>query len=725
MRHLSFTNVLITASATVALVSAAASGGADMAGQSPYPLVLGWWGDNFDTYNTVQRLPDQSTWEAWNNDVNAANFYATTAQSFSPPNSVEIDGPDDAVHRYSGYTLGKWLYNAWVFVPQAWNEVQYFILLNTYPANLSQDWSLQLEIDGANGVINDYLGTASLPLQTGLWSNIQVYIDLDRDLQTVFYNGTYLVSKSWSAGVAAGGARNIAAVDLWGNNTGSPLYYDDMWLGGAPLGMHSYSIDFQSPSKGTLDSCFGIPITEGDILLPGPPFFPIPGPNPPPCIAAWGGPGPNPGPDLGMPTWNGAVGLPQGVPGLVELDAMSYGADFNWDPVYPWPGLWYFSVDEFAWGFPGMPGPSVTTEGMAGANEASADSFIDLVIGPGPFPPGPPIPDLSIFDGNGFAPTGAPGIGLIEPNPPNVGPMDWGDTMDAMDIDEPVGPQYVPFPVYFSLDSGFMDPLEGPPVNSGSALGLGFVGGDVLVTTTPGALPVVYATAAQLGLDQIAGPDTDDLDALILRENGVPGYQPSQQPFDWIGGATDMLFFSVRRGSAVWGAPDSLWGFPIEEGDILCPPVLGGVSPFPGIYIPAEMIGLGTIRSGTGNPWTGFSDDLDALDLAPDCNGNMLPDTYDIWAGMAQDCNSNWIPDMCDLMLGTSVDCNNNGIPDECENPPPCPEDVNRDCVVDINDIFAVLAAWGSCGGCPEDVNFDGVVDINDLFQILGNWGAC
>ncbi|MDY7029160.1 MAG: hypothetical protein SVR04_12740, partial [Spirochaetota bacterium] len=31
------------------------------------------------------------------------------------------------------------------------------------------------------------------------------------------------------------------------------------------------------------------------------------------------------------------------------------------------------------------------------------------------------------------------------------------------------------------------------------------------------------------------------------------------------------------------------------------------------------------------------------------------------------------------------------------------------------DDIFDVLAAWGPCDDCPEDVNFDGVVDIDDL----------
>ncbi|UCD75863.1 MAG: DUF3466 family protein [Phycisphaerales bacterium] len=54
-----------------------------------------------------------------------------------------------------------------------------------------------------------------------------------------------------------------------------------------------------------------------------------------------------------------------------------------------------------------------------------------------------------------------------------------------------------------------------------------------------------------------------------------------------------------------------------------------------------------------------------------------------------------------------------------------CPADLNDDDVVDIDDLFAVLGAWGTCDDCPEDLNDDGVVDIDDLFAVLGEWGPC
>ncbi|UCD73817.1 MAG: hypothetical protein JSV91_08450 [Phycisphaerales bacterium] len=57
--------------------------------------------------------------------------------------------------------------------------------------------------------------------------------------------------------------------------------------------------------------------------------------------------------------------------------------------------------------------------------------------------------------------------------------------------------------------------------------------------------------------------------------------------------------------------------------------------------------------------------------------------------------------------------------------PASCPADVNGDGVVNIDDVFDILGAWGPCDDCPEDVNGDGTVNIDDLFAILGAWGPC
>jgi hypothetical protein len=58
------------------------------------------------------------------------------------------------------------------------------------------------------------------------------------------------------------------------------------------------------------------------------------------------------------------------------------------------------------------------------------------------------------------------------------------------------------------------------------------------------------------------------------------------------------------------------------------------------------------------------------------------------------------------------------------ETPLPCPADVSGDGQVDVQDLVAVLLAWGSAGGAA-DVNADGVVDVQDLVAVLLVWGPC
>lgn len=53
----------------------------------------------------------------------------------------------------------------------------------------------------------------------------------------------------------------------------------------------------------------------------------------------------------------------------------------------------------------------------------------------------------------------------------------------------------------------------------------------------------------------------------------------------------------------------------------------------------------------------------------------------------------------------------------------PCPEDVNRDGIIDDSDVLEVLFAFGGEGYMPADVNCDGLVDDSDLLQVLFAFG--
>jgi hypothetical protein len=366
-----------------------------------------------------------------------------------------------------------------------------------------------------------------------------------------------------------------------------------------------YTIDYRGPTIGVPSPT---PITEGDILAPmgGFPGF---GPLPPPFVTIHAGAAPAPA--LGLPLGGACMGHPPGVPCGVQVDALSFGVDY---PVTPGPlpaGTFVFGVDEFAVGRPGSPlFPNVLSESPAG--DVASDVFAALGLPPAPMPPPPPAAPVpgnrGLIDGNGLPSLSGgvyPGTGLKEPRFPvgGGGPLP-GDRMCDFVVNIP--PAYMG--TYFSLDAGFIDPARGIP-NTASGPANGFLPGAILFSPPPAGPIVVYAAPALLGLD-LFGPGTDDLDALALWENGVPGYQPPVGPYSWLAGApTDMVLFSVRRGSAVIGIPDSMFGFPIQPGDILMPPPAPGMPP--SIFIPAEWLGLATTRT-NGVPFGG--DDLTGLD---------------------------------------------------------------------------------------------------------------
>jgi len=54
---------------------------------------------------------------------------------------------------------------------------------------------------------------------------------------------------------------------------------------------------------------------------------------------------------------------------------------------------------------------------------------------------------------------------------------------------------------------------------------------------------------------------------------------------------------------------------------------------------------------------------------------------------------------------------------------PACPEDVNRDGIIDAADLALVLGSWGGCV-CAADINGDTVVDGADLARLLALWSS-
>jgi len=192
------------------------------------------WFEDFDSYDPEIKLADQSDWEGWVDGVGSDEFWVSDEQALSDPYSVEITGPADAVHQFN-YTSGVWGLTFWQYIPSdAAGGSQSLTLVNTYPALANPDWSAALTFDPDLGTVETWLGAGSLPLKTGQWVKIYDIVNLDDDMQTIYYGEQLLIQKSWSAGIEEGGETIIAAIDLWGNNAPFSLYYDDLSITEVP-----------------------------------------------------------------------------------------------------------------------------------------------------------------------------------------------------------------------------------------------------------------------------------------------------------------------------------------------------------------------------------------------------------------------------------------------------------------------------------------------------------
>lgn len=283
-----------------------------------------------------------------------------------------------------------------------------------------------------------------------------------------------------------------------------------------------------------------------------------------------------------------SLGLP-GVGGL-QVDAFSRGDDMD-KQGNSIPGIspgeqnaWLFSVDTSAIGHAG----AVVSE--ASGDGASADIFASL---------------LAVGPGAGFAVSGsdlgtntlvyeADGIDSAAGDQPGLGISDIED-VDAIDVVHKGHPeaQDLAGPNYFSLDTA-----------SAATVG-GASGADIFVSTSGGSSLGIFASFSELGL-----ANNDDIDALILADNDNGVFDPSDVFFDWNGGTTDMIFFSLAPGSPTVGTTDAVRGLAIEVGDILT--VVGGATPSVAVFIPAEDLGLKTFRA------HGVADNLNALDVVPE-----------------------------------------------------------------------------------------------------------
>ena len=239
--------------------------------------------DDFETYELDSGLHGQGGWKGWDDDP-AFDAPITQDQAHSGGQSVDISGSADMVRPYCTDGEGIWFLSAWQYVPSDFvsggggdSIGNYFILLNTYNNGGPYNWSVQMGVDSNDGMLKVFHGdgtdTINVPYETDRWVKIQTIIDLEDDWTRIYYDDELITEYTWTGGILGdgGGALDVAAVDLYANESSS-VYYDLVLLDKA-CGM-TITDDADGDGADTLteleqgsDTCD--PDTDGDGHLDG------------------------------------------------------------------------------------------------------------------------------------------------------------------------------------------------------------------------------------------------------------------------------------------------------------------------------------------------------------------------------------------------------------------------------------------------------------------------
>ncbi len=201
--------------------------------------------DNFESYAAGSQMHGQNGWHGWNGDA-AAGAPCSDAFAYSGNNSVEIISTADLVHQFD-VSGGQWVYSTMMYIPSGSTGTTYFILLNTYSDNGTQDWSVQTLFDLAAGTLSSYyVSGSSADIVYDEWVELKIAIDLDNNTVDEYYNGVLFATHQWDDGNSG----TLQCVDLYGNSASS-VYYDDIVL--ETLEESQAAADNPVPANGTSD----------------------------------------------------------------------------------------------------------------------------------------------------------------------------------------------------------------------------------------------------------------------------------------------------------------------------------------------------------------------------------------------------------------------------------------------------------------------------------------
>ncbi len=184
--------------------------------------------ENFDEYTADEYLAVvDENWTTWTNQPGTAED-ALISDDFamSAPNSVKVTGTTDAVFPCGDLTSGSYSLSFDYYVPAG--KAGYYNVQHIF----ASEWAIEcyLHADLTSRIIAGGQEISNVTFDANTWFNVQVDIDLDADLATMYWDGVEIISWQWSLQTdGTAGANQLGCVNMYAGaeGTDSPLYYFD------------------------------------------------------------------------------------------------------------------------------------------------------------------------------------------------------------------------------------------------------------------------------------------------------------------------------------------------------------------------------------------------------------------------------------------------------------------------------------------------------------------
>lgn len=187
---------------------------------------------NFDSYSNNDYVSTIPNWYTWSGGTGTAEDpLVKTTEASSLANSMRITTTNDIVYLNGDLTSGTHSVKFNMFVPSG--KYGYFNLEHfDTPAT---EWAVDVFFDGSgNGSITaaGVTNAATFSFNTDEWFNVEVLVNLDDDLATVYINNTAIHTWQWSInnGDGTAGTNQLGCVDFFAYTPGggiTPLFYID------------------------------------------------------------------------------------------------------------------------------------------------------------------------------------------------------------------------------------------------------------------------------------------------------------------------------------------------------------------------------------------------------------------------------------------------------------------------------------------------------------------